>query len=94
MDGFFPILIPLMVVFQQNKSKVCPVLDFRELNEYVDAYTVHAYVCAQNLRKKGSNSISNRCICKCVCTNPCGRTRQLSLKEKGTAYRAWILNSM
>ena len=25
-------LIPLMAVFQQNKSKVRPVLDFRELN--------------------------------------------------------------
>ena len=51
-------LIPLMAVFQQNKSKVCPVLDFHELHEYINAYTVHADVCAQKLkewRKKGSN---------------------------------------
>ena len=51
-------LIPLMVVFQQNKFLVGPVLDFRELNGHVDAYTAHADVCAQKLResrKKGSN---------------------------------------
>ena len=51
-------LIPLMAVFQQNKAKVRPVLDFHELNGYVDAYTAHADVCAQKLRewrKKGSN---------------------------------------
>ena len=49
-------LIPLMAVVQQNKSKVRPVLDFRELNGY--AYTAHADVCVQKLRewrKKGSN---------------------------------------
>ena len=47
-----------MAVVQQNKSKVHPVLDFRELNGYVDAYTAHADVCVQKLRewrKKGSN---------------------------------------
>ena len=51
-------LIPLMAVVQQNKSKVRLVLDFRELNGYVDAYTAHADVCVQKLRewrKKGSN---------------------------------------
>ena len=51
-------LIPFMAVYQQNKSKVCPVLDFRELNGFVDAYTAHADVCAQKLRewrKKDSN---------------------------------------
>ena len=51
-------LLPLIAVFRQNKSKVCQVLDFCELNEYVEAYPAHANVCAQNLgewRKKGSN---------------------------------------
>ena len=49
-------LIPLMAVVQQNKSKVRPVLDFRELNGYVDAYTAHADVCVlRERRKKGSN---------------------------------------
>ena len=47
-----------MAIVQQNKLKVRPVLDIRELNRYVDAYTAHADVCAQKLRewrKKGSN---------------------------------------
>ena len=42
----------------QNKSKVHPVLEFRELNEYVDADTAHADVWGLKLRewrKKGSN---------------------------------------
>ena len=32
-------LVPLMAVLQQNKSKVRPVMDFRELNHHVDAFT-------------------------------------------------------
>ena len=44
-------LIPLMAVVQHNKSKVRPVLDFRELNGYVYAYTVHADVYVQKLRE-------------------------------------------
>lgn len=51
-------LIPLMAVIQQNKEKVRPVLDYRELNEHVDAFTAHADVCAQKLREwrqAGSN---------------------------------------
>lgn len=51
-------LTPLIAVFRQNKSKVCPVLDLCELNGHVDAYTAHANICAQELRewqKKGSN---------------------------------------
>ena len=51
-------LIPLMAVVQQNKSKLRTVLDFCQLNGYVDAYTMHANVWVQKLtdwRKKGSN---------------------------------------
>ena len=48
-------LIPLMAVFQQNKSKVRLMLNFRELNGHVDAYTDHADVCAQKWIKKSSN---------------------------------------
>ena len=47
-----------MAIFQQNKSKARPVLDFHELNGYVNAYTVHADICAQKIRewrKKGPN---------------------------------------
>lgn len=44
-------LIPLMAVRQQNKDKVRPVLDYRELNSHVDAYTAEADVCADQLRR-------------------------------------------
>lgn len=47
-----------MVVIQQNKGKVRPVLDFRELNTRVDAFTAYADVCAEKLRewrKQGVN---------------------------------------
>ena len=39
-------LIPMMAVVQQNKEKVRPVLDFRELNCHIDAFTREADVCA------------------------------------------------
>ena len=44
-------LIPLMVMIQATKGKVRPALDYRELNEYVDAFIVNADVCAQKLRE-------------------------------------------
>lgn len=40
-----------MTMVQRNKGKVCPILDYWELNEHVDAYTIHADVCAQKLRE-------------------------------------------
>ena len=51
-------LIPLMAVVQQNKSKVRPVIDYRELNQYVDTFTADANVCASKQREwhqHGSN---------------------------------------
>ena len=42
-------LVPLMA-FEQ-KQKVCPVLDYQELNGFVDAFTANAEVCAQKLRE-------------------------------------------
>lgn len=51
-------LEPLMTVVQQNRSKVRPLMDYRELNVHVDAYTADADVCASKLRecrRKGSN---------------------------------------
>ena len=51
-------LIPLMVIVQENKGEVRPVMDYRELNNFVDAYTANADVCAQKLREwqqQGSN---------------------------------------
>ena len=42
-------LIPLMAVVQEQKVR--PVLDYRELNGFVDAFTANAEVCAQKLRE-------------------------------------------
>ena len=44
-------LIPLMAMLQENKWKVWPVMDYCELNEYVNAYTANADVCAQTMRE-------------------------------------------
>ena len=43
-------LIPLMAVIQDKKQKVRPVMDYRELNEHIDAYTAEADVCVDKLR--------------------------------------------
>ena len=43
-------LIPLMVIMQKNKQKVCSVPNYRELNDFVDVYTANSELYAQNLR--------------------------------------------
>ena len=65
------------------------MLDFCELNKYIDAYTAHADIYAQKLRewrKKGSNMSVLDLQRVYLCSNPCGHTRQLSSKKRGTAY--------
>ena len=42
-------LIPLMAVVQKQKVRL--VLDYRELNGFVDAFTANAEVCTQKLRE-------------------------------------------
>ena len=44
-------LIPLMAMLQANKQKVRLVMDYWELNKYVDAHTANADVCTQKLRE-------------------------------------------
>ena len=44
-------LIPMMAVIQDAKEKVRPVLDFRELNQYIDVHTREADVCAHKARE-------------------------------------------
>ena len=44
-------LIPLMAILQESKQKVRPVMDSRELNEHVNAYTANADVYAQTMRE-------------------------------------------
>ena len=44
-------LIPMMAVIQEAKEKVRPVMDFRELNQYIEAHTREADVCAEKTRE-------------------------------------------
>ena len=44
-------VIPLMAVEQESKGKVRPVMDFRELNQYVESYTGDSDACDETLRK-------------------------------------------
>jgi len=51
-------LIPLMAVVQLNKAKVRPVMDYRELNQFVSSHTADGEVCSAKLRlwrKMGDN---------------------------------------
>ncbi|XP_004209839.1 uncharacterized protein LOC101240545 [Hydra vulgaris] len=51
-------IIPLMAVIQQNKLKVRPVMDYRELNQFVSSDTADGDVCStklSNWRKLGKN---------------------------------------
>jgi hypothetical protein len=51
-------VIPLMAVVQANKNKVRPVMDYRELNQYVSSHTAESEVCGEKLRqwrKMGTN---------------------------------------
>ena len=44
-------LIPLIAVIQQNKQKVRPPLDYRELNDHVGPFTARADICTEKLRE-------------------------------------------
>ena len=47
-----------MAILQENKQKVCPVIDYHELNEHVNAYTDSADVSAHKStewQQQGSN---------------------------------------
>lgn len=49
-EGDFDGLIPLMAVVQHNKDKVRPVMDYRELNQFVSSHTAESEVCGDKLR--------------------------------------------
>ena len=44
-------IIPLLVVVQPSKDKVRPVMDYRELNPFVESHTEESAVCAEKVRK-------------------------------------------
>jgi ribonuclease HI len=50
-DGEHEGVLPLMAVVQVNKEKVRPVLDYRELNQYVSSHTGESEVCGEKLRR-------------------------------------------
>jgi hypothetical protein len=50
-DGEHEGILPLMAVVQENKRKVRPVLDYRELNQYVSSHTGESEVCSEKLRR-------------------------------------------
>ena len=43
-------MIPMMATVQENKGKVRPVIDYRKLNNFVDAYMANVDICVQELR--------------------------------------------
>ena len=51
-------VIPLMAVLQEKKDKVRPVLDFRELNEFVECSEADADVCDEKLRTWRQKSVN------------------------------------
>ena len=59
-------MIPWMAVIQQNKQKVRPVLDYRELNDHVDPFTAHADICTEKLREwwRAGSKVSVLDLCK------------------------------
>lgn len=44
-------ILPLMAVEQNNKDKIRPVLDFRDLNNYVSSHSGGAVACDETLRR-------------------------------------------
>ena len=44
-------VIPLLAVVQPTKNKVRPVMDYRELNPFVESHTEESAVCAEKVRK-------------------------------------------
>ena len=43
--------LPQMAVFQRKKNKVRPMLDWRETNRFIEAFTRDSDVCAEKLRQ-------------------------------------------
>ena len=43
-------IIPLMAVVQQNKKKIRPVLDYRELNQFVSSHAAESAICSDKVR--------------------------------------------
>ena len=92
-------LIPLMAVVQEQKQKERPVLDYRELNGFVDAFTAITEVCVQKLRewrRQGVNVLLLDAFCKMhifksTSTRCCGRFKQSFLGVSASVLHGWDL---
>ena len=91
-------LISLMAVVQQTKSKVRHVMDYRELNQYVDTFTADANVCASKLRRWFQHG-PNVCLIdlrmaylQVWVSESCDRFKQLCLPVRDTVSLAWALD--
>ena len=57
-SGEYDGIVPLMAIIQPNKEKVRPVLDYREVNQFISSHTANSDVCSDKLRswrKRGTN---------------------------------------
>ena len=52
-DGPFKGVIPFLAIFQPNKDKVCPVMDYHELNDFLECHAGDdmVTVCGKNVKK-------------------------------------------
>lgn len=66
-------------------------MDYRELNQYVDTYTVNADVCAQKLRERQTSlcQICARPVYEFMWTNLCDPFKKQKSKGKGIALPIW-----
>ena len=87
-------------IVHSTKQKVRLVMDYLELNEYVDVYIASADVCAQKLREwqqQGSN-IALLDLCqhtwRSTLTNLCGHSKWWRLRGKDIASTPWDLGWM
>ena len=43
-------IIPMLAVLQESKGKVRPVLDYRELNDFIQSHPADSEVCPETIR--------------------------------------------
>ena len=74
-------LLLLIAIQQENKEKVRPMIDYRELNQFVSSHTAEGEVCQEILQngggwqRKQSYCTTGRPICSCAFTKVCGNSK-------------------
>ena len=73
-------MIPLMTVIQREKRKVRPVMDFREMNAYLDPHMADADVCVEKIRRwrRCGRRVALLDLRDACLQSLCGRIRLLS----------------